>query len=132
MSAEPRLAECVPMGLAIVCMAPQGIYRRTVHKCWTCERRTPFVTRWDGAWYGVTDWCVVCLDGWQDGYRLTRPFERFWKRDRAAHIREMWDAAMLPDRWRAWTRWDTHRAICDWDEEQDGAATCPECEARPS
>jgi hypothetical protein len=113
------------MGAAIVCRPPQGIYRRMVHKCFTCERRTPFVTRWDGAWYGVTHYCTVCLDGWADGYRLERPFRRGWKKERAAYIREMWDAAMLPDRWRAWTHWDAHRAICDEDP-------CVECETRPS
>jgi hypothetical protein len=128
MSEQPQLAGCESVGLALVHYSARGIYRRRVLECCTCERRTPFVIRWDGAWYGTTQYCTVCLDGWMDGERLTRPFRRGWKKERAAKIREMWDAAMLPDRWRAWTRWDMHRATCDvWE-----SGTCAECETRPS
>ena len=121
----PSLGGCVSYGNASVLMAPRGIVRRRVFKCWTCERRTPFVQRWDGAWYGVTDYCTVCLDGWQDEYRLERPFRRGWKKERGAYIKELWDGAMLPDRYDAWTRYDVHRAVCEEDP-------CVECETRPS
>ena len=108
---EPRLAECIPMGNVIACVGPRGIYRRRVYACPTCERRTPFVIRWDGAGYGTTEYCTVCLDGWVDGDRLERPFRRGWKKERAAHIRAMWDEAMLTAVWLEWTDRDIQRAI---------------------
>lgn len=122
---EPQLAGCESVGLALVHHSARGIVRRTVFKCPTCKRRTPFVQTWDGAYYGTTDYCTVCLDGWMDEYRMERPFRRGWKKERAAYIRELWDGAMLPDRWRAWTRYDMHLATC-WEED-----TCAECETRP-
>lgn len=129
MSAEPQLAGCESLagGLAIVHHGARGIVRRRVMDCPTCKRRTPFVVKWDGAYYGVTIYCTVCLDGWQDGWRMERPFKPRWKPERAAYIRELWDGAMMPDRYRAWTGWDVHRATCD--EWESG---CIECEKRPA
>ena len=127
MSEAPELAGCDHYGGALsVHHSARGIVRRQVLKCWTCERRTPFVVRWDGAYYGTTEWCVVCLDGWVDGYRMERPFRPRWKVERAAEIKAKWDDAMLPARYRAWTRYDIHTATC-WEE-----GPCAECDARPS
>lgn len=110
------------MGNAVACYGPRDIHRRYVCKCWTCERRTPHVLIWDGAWYGTTRYCVACLDGVVDGYRMARPFKRYWKRDRAAHIKELWDSALLPAEYQRWTRLDIHRATCD-----DESGDCAEC-----
>jgi hypothetical protein len=124
MTAAPSLGGCVPMGNALVNMAPSGIHRRIVGMCHTCERRTPQIMRCDGAWYGVTIWCVACLDGWMDGYRLERPFRRYWKRDRASFLRDMWDTALMPDEYSRWTGFDVHRAT-----ECEFAADCAGCAA---
>ena len=118
----PALGSCTPMGLAIVCHGPRNIHRRRVFKCWTCERRTPHIIKWDGAWYGTTQYCVVCLDGWQDGYRMERPFRRGWKVERAARIKSLWDSALLPVEYHRWVYLDVHRATC-----HDETGNCAEC-----
>jgi hypothetical protein len=123
---EPQLAGCEAVGPALVHYSARGIARRIVFKCWTCEKRTPHVMKWDGAWYGTTDYCIVCLDGWQDGERMGRPFQRGWKKERAAYIKRLWDEAMLPERYHAWVHWDAHRATCHVER------GCAECETRPS
>lgn len=123
---EPQLAGCESYGLVSVHHSARGIVRRIVLKCWTCEKRTPHVLQWDGAYYGETRYCVVCLDAWQDGWRMERPFARYWKRDRAAHIKKLWDGAMLPARYEAWTSWDVHQTTCKhWPD-------CGVCETRPA
>lgn len=117
----PALPHCEVGQNIVACYGARDIHRRQVMRCPTCERRTPFVVSWGGAWYGTTDYCTVCLDYWQDEWRGPRPFQR---RDRAALIRRMWDTAMLPDEYKKWTRFDVHRATCD-------VENCTECEARP-
>ena len=123
---EPSLLQCTNYGNVSINHGPTGIHRRRVYKCWTCERRTPHVIKWDGAYYGTTQYCIVCLDGWQDGERMERPFRRGWKKDRAAYIRRLWDTAMLPARYKAWTEYDLHTIFCDVQGD------CAECNARPS
>lgn len=108
----PDLSRCVSGTNVIACYGPFGVVRRKVLHCATCQRRTPHVIRWDGAYYGTTDYCVVCLDGWQDDERMMRPFKRGWKVERAAHIRSLWDSAMLPATYARWTVFDRHRATC--------------------
>lgn len=120
------LARCVMGTNIIACYGARGIVRRKVLHCPTCQRRTPFVVRWDGAYYGTTEYCTVCLDGWQEDERLTRPFKRGWKVERAEHIRELWDSAMLPAEYRRWTDFDVHCATC-----HDDSGECPECLADP-
>lgn len=112
---------------AIVCGPPRGMYRRAVHHCPTCNRRTFGIERWDGAWYGWTYYCAVCLDYFQDGWRGHRPFARYWKRDRAAQIKAMWDGAKPPAEYEAYIRADIHWATCGkalTDEK------CAECDTR--
>lgn len=123
---QPQLAGCDAVGIALVHHSARGIARRMVRKCWTCERNTPFVVKWDGAWYGTTDYCIACLDGWQDGERMERPFRPGWKKERAAYIRQLWDESMSPERYNAWVEWDVHRALC---ERWDG---CTVCELAPA
>ena len=79
-----------------ICTGTRGVHRRMVRNCPTCERRTPFVETFRGVWYGHIFYCANCLDGWIDGERMERPFYRYWKRDRAKHIRKLWDSAMMP------------------------------------
>ena len=123
----PQLGGCQSVGVALVNYTPRGIVRRVTFDCPTCERRTAGVRVWDGAWYGSHSYCIACLDGWwSEGYRMERPFQRFWRRDRAREIKRLWDEALLPARYRAWTRWDMHRATCDVE------GSCVECETRPS
>lgn len=125
MTTTPQLAGCEQVGLALIHHSARGIARRFVRTCWTCGKRTPHIMKWDGAWYGSTDYCVVCLDGWQDGERMERPFRPRWKQERAAYIKTLWDEAMLPERFAAWTSWDVHQAICkEWPD-------CAICETRP-
>lgn len=87
---------CTRVGDATICTPPQGIHRRDVINCPTCHRRTPGVRVFGGVWYGSTFHCAGCLDIWGDGERYDRPFYRYWKRDRAAQLRELWDSALMP------------------------------------
>jgi hypothetical protein len=65
---------------------------------------------------------VACLDGWQDGYRMERPFQRGWKVKRAALIKELWDSALMPAEYRRWVNLDVHRATC-----HDETGDCADC-----
>lgn len=84
--AAPSLAGCTSYGLVSVHHGAQGIHKKRVVHCPTCQRRTPSIVRWDGAYYGTTTYCIACLDGWQDGERMVRPFKPRWKVERAAYI----------------------------------------------
>jgi len=122
MSTDVSLSECVVGTNVIACYGPRGVHRRKVYNCPTCERRTPHILKWDGAWYGTTSYCIACLDGWQDGCRMERPFRPRWKVDRAAKIKALWDTALMPAEWTRWTRLDVHRATCH--DEFDACAEC--------
>lgn len=106
----------------VVCRGPVGIHRRKVLWCPACKRRTPFVVVWGGVWYGTTDYCIVCLDGWREDWRMLRPFARGWRAERAQKIRTLWDSALLPDEYRRWVALDAHRSFC-----RDEKGECPEC-----
>lgn len=108
-----------------LCTGPQGVHRRMVRNCPTCRRRTPFIEKFDGAWYGHTSYCTNCLDGWMDGERMTRPFYRYWKRDRAEYIRKLWDSAMMPRLYDAMVTFKIHEAICD--HAFDEPLACADC-----
>lgn len=111
---EPRLSECFVGQNIIACRGPRGIVRKVVDYCPTCDRRTPMVRVYDGAWYGFHDYCIACLDGWwSEGERMERPYARHWKRDRAKEIRAEWDAALMPAEYKAWVDFDWHRSGCD-------------------
>jgi len=90
----------------IVCGPPRGMCRQVHRNCWTCETDTDQIERWDGAWYGVTFYCLTCLDIWQDGCRMRRPFKRYWRRERQADFQAMWDNACPADIYEDYTRAD--------------------------
>ena len=125
MSDEPQFAGCESYGLVSIHHTARGIVRRDVMACPACERRTPALVQWDGAYYGETTWCLACLRCWMDGEWMPNPFQRNWKRDRIAKLRKMWDAAMMPDEYRRWVRLDVHRVTCDVEGD------CAECNADP-
>lgn len=118
---SPSLPHCVTAPGIILCTGARGITRRAVRRCPTCERRTPWVESWDGAYYGWHGYCINCLDGWwSEGCRMERPSRRHWRRERAAEIKALWDSALLPAEYERWVRLDIHRVLCH----EDDCATC--------
>lgn len=94
----------------IVCGPPRGVYYRSIGSCPACERRHRFITRWDGAWYGTTEY-GSCGDRWQDGEMAPRPFERGWRKEAQEHFRAMWDNAAPRSLYNAYVRADCNMAI---------------------
>jgi hypothetical protein len=70
-----------------------------------CERRHRFVIRWDGAWYGTTDY-GSCGDSWQEDWMRPRPFERGWRKKAQAEFRAMWDHAAPRNLYEQYVRAD--------------------------
>lgn len=106
---------CENLGGVIACGPPRGMYRRVNRKCWTCETETDQIERWDGAWYGTTEYCLTCLDKRQDGCRFPRPFRRYWRRERQAEFQAMWDNACPDDIYEAYTNADVKMACANDD-----------------
>lgn len=78
----------------VVCRPPQGVIRRSIQLCRTCQRRTRFVVKWGGIWYSGTSTCCACGDSWSDGERYPRPFQRAWRKAATKTARAQWDSAM--------------------------------------
>lgn len=113
---------CESNGSVIVCGPPAGVYkRRSLKSCPECGRESRAIERWDGAWYGVTDYCE-CGDRWQDGERTPRPFRRGWRKEAQAQFERMWEAAAPDDLYEAYTRADLQLAMANDDEEIRAAA----------
>ena len=96
---------------AIVCGSPVGVVRRKYLDCPVCERRTRFVIRFGGAWYGSTGTCCRCGDSWQDGEQGERPFARGWRKEAIAIAQQEWVEAMTPREYEAAVRRDIEWAM---------------------
>lgn len=101
---------CRNPGGVMVCGPPPGVYRRRILYCPVCERRRRFIERWDGAWYGTTQYCA-CGDRWQDGELAPRPFERGWRKEAQDHFRAMWDNAASGANYDRYVRADQSFAL---------------------
>jgi hypothetical protein len=114
---QPLYSTCdVADGIA-VCGPPRGVYRRIESApCPECKTDHSWVQRWDGAWYGTTFY-GSCGDTWQDGYRMRRPFARYWRREAIKHFTILWDSAVPDDLYDAYVRADCDFAAADdWEE----------------
>ena len=81
-----------------VCRAPRGIIRRHITVCWNCETRRRVVQIWQGMFYGSLFYCCHCGDGWGDGERMERPFQRGWRQKSIADAKQHWaDALTTPE-----------------------------------
>lgn len=96
---------CRNLGGVIACGPPPGVYRRAIEFCPECDRRHRFVIRWDGAWYGTTDY-GSCGDYWQEDWRGPRPFERGWRAKAQEHFRRLWDGACSREAYDRYVRAD--------------------------
>lgn len=85
--------ETVADGVTI-CSGPKGIVRRHLTRCWNCETRRRVVQVWQGMFYGSLFYCCHCGDGWGDGERMERPFQRGWRKKSIAAARQYWADAM--------------------------------------
>ena len=56
---------------------------RARRRCPTCQRSVRMLGT-HVPWYGWTFRCCECGDGWDEGGRLPRPFERGWRKRYAA------------------------------------------------
>jgi hypothetical protein len=111
---------CESYGNVIVCGPPRGVYKRIKSKrCPSCEEEHGFVERWDGAYYGVTLY-GSCGDTWSDGYRHTRPFARYWRRDAQSRFQSMWDHAAPDELYEQYVKADVEIA-CSNHPESDGS-----------
>jgi hypothetical protein len=109
-------------GNVIVCGPPRGVYKRVgSRRCPECQDAHGFVDRWDGAWYGFTEF-GSCGDWWQDGYRARRPFARYWRRDAQRQFQAMWDNAADADLFDAYIEADSQAASAAYDDEASLAA----------
>ena len=57
--------------------------------CPTCKHPV-YAIGWHEPWYGWTVTCLGCGDMWQDGERVSRPFERGWRRQRIEGAKRFW------------------------------------------
>lgn len=89
----------------IICGPPRGVYRRSILHCYECDRRHRFIVRWDGAWYGTTEY-GSCGDSWQDGILSSRPFRRGWRKEAQRQFRAMWANAASPEAYERYTHAD--------------------------
>lgn len=103
------------MGGVIVCGPPRGVYRRAIRQCPICKRRRRAIVRWDGAWYGTTDYCA-CGDSWQDGELGYRPFQKGWRKKAQERFRAMWDNAAPRPLYDAYVDADIRLAMTDDDD----------------
>ena len=75
--------------------------------CETEKKYRPFYV-YEQAWYGSTLHCTGCGDSWQDGYRMARPFYRYWRKDAIAKARQQYAATprrTTSQRKREWSAW---------------------------
>lgn len=100
----------------IACGPPSGVYHRRMLHCFECKRRHRFVVRWDGAWYGTTEY-GSCGDYWQEGWRGPRPARRGWREDAKARFRAMWDNAAPRDLYEAYVSADIKTAVARENDE---------------
>lgn len=111
---DVSLGGCVSYGNVTLHTGPRGVHCKVVAECPTCQRRTPMVLVHDGVWYGSHRYCISCLDGWwSEGYRMERPFQRYWKRDRAAKIKALWDSALTRSEYQEWVKREISRYLDD-------------------
>lgn len=80
----------------VICRAPRGIVRRYIMRCWNCETNRRVVSVWQGMFYGSIQYCCHCGDGWGDGQRMERPFQRGWRQKSIAKARQYWADALTP------------------------------------
>jgi hypothetical protein len=104
-----------------VCGPPQGIVRRSVQHCPTCQRRRRFVVRWGGAWHGSSVTCCACGDSWADGERYPRPFRRGWRKDATARARAAWVAALPVAEYHARCQADVDDAVRSFEDHAETA-----------
>lgn len=104
----------------VACGPPRGVYHRTLANCPECKRRHRFVIRWDGAWYGTTDY-GSCGDYWQEDWRGPRPAKRGWREERKAEFRAMWNNAAPRELYEAYVSADIRTAVAHENEDVTAA-----------
>jgi hypothetical protein len=65
---------------------------------------------------------LACGDIWSDGCRYQRPFKRYWKRERLARAKALWDSCISEEEWSAYTLADVRLACAKSEVEQEVAA----------
>ena len=120
----PFYSTCEVGTNVIACGPPRGVYHRRIQDCPECKRRHRFVIRWDGAWYGTTDY-GSCGDYWQEDWRGPRPARRGWRKEAQEQFRAMWDNAAPRDLYDAYVNADIELTLGDdWEsaaERRDSA-----------
>lgn len=53
--------------IQIIACGPPKLFRRYYKVCESCEVRTAHLERFDGVYYGFSNWCMRCKHMWQDG-----------------------------------------------------------------
>lgn len=89
--------------------------------CGVCVRRHRFVERWDGAWYGTTDY-GSCGDRWQDGELGSRPFRPGWRKEAQDRFRAMWENAAPTNLYNRYINADIRLATCGDDDSEKACA----------
>jgi hypothetical protein len=81
-------------GGVTVCTPPRTLVRRRILTCWNCETKRRVAQVYQGIWYADHFYCCHCGDGWGDGERMERPFQRGWRERAIKAARGYWDQAV--------------------------------------
>jgi hypothetical protein len=93
----------------VICRPPRGVVRRRYLRCWNCQTVRRCVQIFTGIWYPDEFWCCHCGDGWGDGQRMERPFQRGWRQKSITNAQRYWRTALRPAEFKAAWQADMRR-----------------------